>query len=263
MLGPNNLQEEAMGFQIVKYKEEDRVAVIELIAPVDTRDQLIRLGEEISDCCQKFKVNDQSLVLVIAEEFPGVLAIENRIGSIGRELSGYMSFSQSIAECERPVIIGIRGDALDLGLEMALACDVRISSETSRFGFCAVKDGLMPWNGGTQRLSRTVGKSKALEMILTGELIDAQEANRIGLVSRLVHAEEVKATAVRLAKDMASKSGISLNYCKEAILKGMDLTLEQGVRLEADLYFLMHTTHDREEGIKAFQEKRKPEFLGN
>lgn len=251
-----------MGYQIVKFKEKENVAVIEFIAPIDTQDQLNQLSEEISEGCQKFRMNDESSVLVITEKDPGVFAIENRTGSIGRELPGYISISQSIGECEKPVIIGIMGDAVDLGLEMALACDVRVASESARFGFCQVKVGLMPWDGGTQRLVRTVGKGKALEMILTGELIDAQEANRIGLISRIVPDEKVTTTVMGLAKDMASKSSISLQYCKEAIGKGIDLTLEQGLRLEADLYFLMHTTHDREEGIKAFQEKRSPRFEG-
>jgi enoyl-CoA hydratase/carnithine racemase len=253
-----------MGYRrIVRFSEEDRVAAIELISPIDSLDQITLLSEEISECCQNLRVNGGSSVLIITEGAPGLFAIENRSGSIGSGFSGSVSLSQSIAQCERPVIIGIRGDAVDLGLEMALACDVRIASETSRFGFCQVKAGLIPYDGGTQRLLRTIGKGKAMEMILTGELIDAREANRIGLISRIVPAEKVVATVMRLAKDMASMSPISLEYCKEAIIKGMDLTLEQGLRLEADLYFLMHTTRDREEGIKAFQEKRTPEFKGN
>jgi enoyl-CoA hydratase/carnithine racemase len=219
-------KDKAMGYQFVKFEIRDRVAVIELL-PVERRNQLARLTEEISECCHKFRMKDENSVLVITEGAPGLFAIENRIGSIGKELPGYISISQSIGECEKPVIIGILGDAVDLGLEMALACDVRVASETSRFGFCQVKVGLMPWDGGTQRLSRAIGKEKAMEMILTGELIDAQEANRIGLISRVVPAEEVTTTVMRLAKDMASKSPISLTYCKEAIIKGMDLTLEQ------------------------------------
>jgi len=252
-----------MGYQVVNFKDEGRVAVIELVAASDTQDQWIQLSEEISECCHTFRMNDEISVLVITEEVPGLFAIGNRIGSMGTELPGYRSISQSIGECEKPVIIGILGDAVDWGLEIALACDVRIALETSRLGFRQVKVGLMPWDGGTQRLSRTVGKAKALEMILTGELIDAREALRTGLISRIVPADEVIPTVMGLAKDMASKSSISLEYCKEAIAKGMDLTLEQGLRLEADLYFLMHTTRDRREGIKAFQEKRKPEFKGN
>jgi enoyl-CoA hydratase/carnithine racemase len=251
-----------MRYQIVKFKEEDQVAGIELVAPIDNQEQVSQLTEEISECCQQFRMNDEISVLVIIEATPGLFAIESGNGSILRDLAGDISIPQSIGECEKPVIMGIKGDAVDLGLEMALACDVRVASESSRFGFCQVKVGLMPWDGGSQRLSRTVGKAKALEMILTGELIDAQEANRIGLVSRIVPTEEVTTTVMSLAKDMAFKSPISMEYCKEAITKGMDLTLPQGLRLEADLYYLMHSTRDREEGIKAFKEKRKPEFRG-
>jgi enoyl-CoA hydratase/carnithine racemase len=158
--------------------------------------------------------------------------------------------------------MGITGNAVGLGLELALACDICVAAETARFGLPQIKEGLLPRDGGTQRLPRTIGKGKTLEMILTGEDIDAQEANRVGLVSLLVPAGEVQATVMKMAHDMASKSPISLRYCKEAINKGMELTLEQGLRLEADLYYLMHTTRDREEGIKAFREKRKAEFKG-
>jgi enoyl-CoA hydratase/carnithine racemase len=178
-------------------------------------------------------------------------------------LTESFSITESLAEMESPVLAGIAGDAIGLGLELALACDVRIASERARFGLPQVGAGVMPWEGGTQRLVRTVGRSKALEMILTGEPIDAREANRIGLVSRLVPDDEVVTTVMKMAQDMVSKSPISMEYCKEAINKGMDLTLAQGLRLEADLYFLMQSTRDREEGIKAFKEKRKPEFKGN
>jgi len=252
-----------MGYQVVNFKNEDNVSVIQLVTAVDSQDEVILLSQEISECSQKFRMNHDNSVLVITEAVPGLFGKRDRIESIRRELPGYIPISESIGECEKPVIIGILGDVVDWGLEIALACDVRVASGTSRFGFRQVKSRLMPWDGGTQRLSRTVGKAKALEMILTGELINAQEAHRIGLVNRLVSAEEVVPTVMTLAKDMASKSSVSMEYCKEAIIKGMDLTLDQGLRLEADLYFLMHTTHDRKEGIKAFQEKRKAEFKGN
>jgi enoyl-CoA hydratase/carnithine racemase len=249
--------------KILGFKEEGAVAVVEMTTSIDSPDKLIRLSREISDCCEKFRMNDGNLVLAIIERTPGLLALEQQSGFTAMGFPASVSLAQSIADCERPVMIGIRGNAVGLGLELALACDIRIASETSRFGLPQIGEGLMPCDGGTQRLCRTVGKAKALEMILTGELIDAREANRIGLVSRIVPAEQVLPTVMRLARDMASKSPISLEYCKESIMKGMDLTLEQGIRLEADLYFLLHTTHDRREGIKAFQEKRKPEFKGN
>ena len=117
-------------------------------------------------------------------------------------------------------------------------------------------------NGGTQRLPRLVGKGKALELVLAGDTIDAQEAHRIGLVNRVVPENVLEKTVMELAKDIASKSPIALRYAKEAMNAGLDLTLEQGLRLEADLYMLLHTTSDRTEGIRAFQEKRKPRFTG-
>jgi len=126
-----------------------------------------------------------------------------------------------------------------------------------------VAAGQMPWDGGTQRLSRLVGRGKALEMILLGEPIEALEAYRIGLVHKVVPPVELMQVVSDMARKMALMSPISLAYTKEAVKKGMDLTLEQGLRLEADLYYLIHTARDRIEGIKAFQEKRRPEFKGD
>jgi enoyl-CoA hydratase/carnithine racemase len=120
----------------------------------------------------------------------------------------------------------------------------------------------LPSDGGTQRLPRLVGQGKALELILTGRLIDAVEAERIGLVHRLVAAEALRSSAMDIALEMASKSPLSLRYAKEAVYGGMDLTLNQGVKMEMDLYLLLFSTRDRVEGITAFKEKRKPRFEG-
>ncbi len=120
----------------------------------------------------------------------------------------------------------------------------------------------IPFDGGTQRLPRLVGRTKALEMILTGLKVDSREANRIGLINRVFPQNELMPSALMLAEELSAKGPIALRYAKEAVMKGMDMTLEQGLRLEADLYFLLHTTQDRQEGIKAFREKRTPGFEG-
>jgi len=161
-----------------------------------------------------------------------------------------------------PTIAAINGDAFGQWLELALACDIRISAEDARFSMPQVTYGEIPWDGGTQRLARLVGRGKALEMILTGEVIDALEAYRVGLVNRVVPRKALMKEAIALASEMADKGPIALRFAKEAVCKGMDLTLEQGLRLEADLYFLLHTTQDRTEGIRAFIEKRPPKFEG-
>jgi enoyl-CoA hydratase/carnithine racemase len=178
------------------------------------------------------------------------------------EETTFESLTEPISRLDCPVIAAISNDAVGQGLELALACDIRIASETACFGLPQMKTGHLPWDGGTQRLSRLVGGSKALEMILTGETIDAQEALRIGLVHKVVQKEELMKVALKMAQEMASKGPIALRYAKEAIYKGMDMTLEQGLRLEADLYLLIHTTRDRIEGIQAFREKKTPKFEG-
>lgn len=168
----------------------------------------------------------------------------------------------SIAAIDRPVIAAINGEAIGLGLEIALAADIRIASDKAVFGLPQLADGKMPADGGTQRLPRIVGRGKALEMLMTADTISASQALEIGLVSKTVAAAELETEVRKLAETVAAKGPVALRYLKEAIVKGMDMTLDQGLRLEADLYFLLHTTSDRTEGIKAFQEKRLPRYEG-
>jgi enoyl-CoA hydratase/carnithine racemase len=173
-----------------------------------------------------------------------------------------LSVVTPVASLAIPVIAAINGDALGQGLELALACDIRIAVGSARFGFPQIASGSMPRDGGTQRLPRLIGRGKAMEMLLTGQSVDAAEAYRIGLVSKVVRQEELMPAAMDIAQSLASRAPLAVRYGKEAVLKGMDLTLEQGLRLEADLYFLLQTTRDRAEGIKAFLEKRSPKFKG-
>jgi enoyl-CoA hydratase/carnithine racemase len=168
----------------------------------------------------------------------------------------------AIAGIDRPVIAAINGDAIGEGLEIALSADIRVAAAKARFGLPPVAYGRIPVDGGTQRLPRIVGRGKALELLLTGDIISADEALEIGLVSRVVPPDELDAVVAELAGAIAARGPIALRYLKEAVLKGMDMTLEQGLRLEADLYFLLHTTSDRTEGITAFREKRASRYKG-
>ncbi len=169
---------------------------------------------------------------------------------------------EAVASLSKPVIAALNGDALGAGLELALACDIRLSREDARFGFPQVREGMIPMSGGTQRLPRIIGLAKALELILTGEPIDADEALRIGLVSRVVLPNELTKVAEELAASILKGAPLAVRYGKEAVRQGTDLPFAEGARLEADLSLLLQTTADRAEGIRSFQEKRNAEFQG-
>jgi enoyl-CoA hydratase/carnithine racemase len=178
------------------------------------------------------------------------------------DLVANLSLASAISSLNQPIIAVIQGNAFGQGLELALACDIRICSDQSFFSMSQITIDEMPFDGGTQRLSRLVGRTRALEMILTGLQIDSGEAKSIGLVNQVLPASELMPSAWKMAEELAARGPIALRYAKEAVMKGLDMTLEQGLRLEADLYFLLHTTRDRQEGITAFREKRPPQFEG-
>ncbi len=169
---------------------------------------------------------------------------------------------RSIENCPKPVVAGINGFALGGGCELALACDIRIAAENARFGQPEVGLGIIPGFGGTQRLTRLVGKGRALEMILSGEMIDAAEAHRIGLVNKVVPAEHLQETAIQLAMTILSKSPHAVRLAKEAICNGLELDLDRANQYEAELFGLCFTANDQKEGMQAFLEKRPAEFEG-
>jgi len=238
--------------QSLAVQRKDNVIVISMMGSGDDREKTARLCDELSELCAEIAWDEEIRVVVLTGS-------EEKSFSMRGDFEG-ISLASSISRLDQPVIAAIHGDAIGVGLELALASDVRIATEISHFGLPQIEAGLIPWEGGTQRLPRLVGRGKALEMILTGEVIDAKEAYRIGLVNRVVPPEDIVKVTMDLSYEMASKGPISLRYAKEAVSKGMDLTLDQGLRLEADLYLLLHTTKDRTEGIQAFREKRSPKL---
>jgi enoyl-CoA hydratase len=256
-----------MAAENITCHKKEHVAFISINTILEGHMEISYLSDELRDICSIIRSDNEVRVAVVTSSLENAFSLgENVISDVSgaEEEAGIQSctLADPIAEINKPVIAGINGNAVGLGLELVLACDIRISTEKSFFGLPHMKAGTIPGDGGIQRLSRLVGKGKALEMILTGDMIEAHEANRIGLVNRIVSPLELNGAVSDLAHKMAAKSPIALKYAKEAVHDGMDLTLEQGLRLEADLYFLLHTTEDRREGIKAFQGKRSPNFRG-
>ncbi|MFH0769708.1 MAG: enoyl-CoA hydratase-related protein [Chloroflexota bacterium] len=244
-----------MHYETCIYTTKGHVAYITLNRP--EADNIInqQLAQEMEDICSGINQDDNIYVVVIT-------GAGDRTFCGGSEPDTKYNVAKAISRIDRPIIAAVNGNALGQGLELALSCDIRLASQKAHFGFPQVTMGLIPMDGGTQRLPRIVGKGKALELILTANIISAEEALEIGLVSKVVSQENLASEVEALVNTMASKAPLALRYVKEAVNKGMDLTLEQGLRLEGDLYFLLHTTTDRTEGIKAFLGKRPPKFKG-
>jgi enoyl-CoA hydratase len=170
---------------------------------------------------------------------------------------------ETIHAVSKPTIAILNGDAFDEGLELALAVDLRIALTSARLALTQLQRGMLPRFGGTQRLPRLVGAAQGLKMLLTGETIEGEEALRLGLVTYLApDARKLEGVARDLLAAVESRGPLGVRMVKEAVRKGLDMTLEQGIRLEEDLYALLQTTADRAEGVRAFLDKRKPIFRG-
>jgi enoyl-CoA hydratase/carnithine racemase len=162
----------------------------------------------------------------------------------------------------KPVIAAVNGYALGGGCELAMACTIRLASETAKFGQPEVKIGIMPGYGGTQRLPRLVGKGRALQLILTGEVIDAEEAHRIGLVNEIVQSSGLIARAEAILKQINANGPQGVRFSIEAVNKGLETTMDEGLVIEASLFALCAATEDKKEGTTAFLGKRTPQFKG-
>lgn len=244
-----------MPYRTIKYSAQGHIARITLDRPSagNTVDSV--MDGELAEVCRAINEDDNIYVVVVTG------AGEYFCCGAG-DHPGDFHPAAAVSGIDCPVIAALNGDALGEGLEIALSCDIRIASDRARFALPQVTQGRLPADGGTQRLPRIVGPGKALEMLLTADIISAEQALEIGLVSKVVPAETLVKETEKLAETVGAKGPLALRYLKEAVNKGMDMTLEQGLRLEADLYFLLHTTADRTEGINAFREKRPLRFEG-
>ena len=249
-----------MSYRTLTYQRSGGVGVITLNRPEANNAINIELATAMADICSEIN-QDQEIRVVTVTGAGETFSVGTDWSNLseGMELQ---SVATAVSGLNCPVIAAINGDALGQGLELALACDLRIAAETARLGLPHIASGLTPWDGGTQRLPRLVGRAKAMEMLLLGEAVTAKEAYRLGLVNRVVQLEELSAVVADTAQRMASSAPLALRYVKEAVDKGLDLTLEQGLRLEVDLCMLLQTTEDRTEGISSFREKRYPKFKG-
>jgi enoyl-CoA hydratase len=167
-----------------------------------------------------------------------------------------------IRKLKKPVIAAVSGFALGGGCELAMSCDMIVASESAKFGQPEINLGVIPGAGGTQRLTKAIGKARAMEMILTGKMFGAQEMFEAGLVTKVVDADLYLEEALELAREIASKPTIAVQLAKESVLKSFDLTIESGLELERKNFYLLFATEDKFEGMKAFVEKRKAEWKG-
>jgi len=258
-----------MQLENVLFEKRGRVAIITVNRPDKLNALNVRTRQEILAALDQAGSDDEIRVVVITgagekafvagadiNEFAGKTALQQREVMKGRRAFDAME------DFPKPVIAMINGFALGGGCELALACDIRIASSKARLGQPEIKLGIIPGGGGTQRLTRLIGEGKAMELMLTGDMIGAEEALQLGLVNHVVAPEELEARTLELANRIAEMSPVALAMAKQAVKNAARLDLRAGLDAEVDLFSLCFSSEDKEEGVRAFIEKRKPEFKG-
>jgi enoyl-CoA hydratase len=258
-----------MAFENLKLEMRGQIAVVTVNRPDKLNALDLRTREEIVAAFAELRLDDKVRVAVITgagdkafiagadiADFAGKKAAEQR------EIMKRIPAFDAVGAFPKPVIAMVNGFALGGGCEVALACDLRVASTKAKFGQPEIRLGIIPGGGGTQRLPRLIGETKAMELILTGEMIDAQEALRLGLVNYVVAPEELESKTMELAQKIADMSPIAAAMAKQAVRNASRLTLPEGVESELDLFALCFASEDKEEGVRAFLEKRKPLFHG-
>jgi len=258
-----------MVYQNILIETSDRISTLTINRPDKrnalnqaTRDEILHAFDSLQSAtdCRVLIVTGAGDKAFIAgadiSEFDGRTALTQR-----EAMKGLRVFT-AVEEFPKPVIAMINGFCLGGGLEFALACDVRIAADTAKLGQPEINLGIIPGGGGTQRLTRLVGEGKSMELILTGDLIDATEAKAIGLVNDVVPASQLRERVRILAARIAEKSPIALRMAKEAVKTAARMNLREGLDRETDLFSLTFASEDKNEGVRAFLEKRKPDFKG-
>src|SRR2546423_2040385 len=263
------LKQLSQNYETILVKRRGSVAIITINRPEKRNALNIQTRAEGAAVLDELRDDDSVRVVIFTgagdkafiagadiAEFAGRTALAQRAVMVGRSLfNAFDTFP-------KPIIAMVNGYCLGGGCEVALACDIRIASETASFGQPEINLGIMPGGGGTQRLTRLVGEGKAMEMILSGEIISAQEAFRLGLANQVVPADHLEAKTMEIANRIAEKSPIAVRLAKEAVKVASRSNLDEGLRREVDLFALCFATEDKDEGVAAFLEKRKPIFKG-
>jgi len=259
-----------MTYQTLLFDVRDGVAFVTINRP----DKLNALNDqvmaELGDVAERLATGDDIRGGILTGAGPKAFVAGADIGDLARQgpfdgkaraLRG-QAVLRRLETCGKPVIAAVNGFALGGGCELAMACHLRIASENAKFGQPEVKLGIAPGYGGTQRLPRLVGKGVALQLILTGETIDAREAHRIGLVNKVVPSAELLAEAEKLLRGILAMGPLAVRLALEAVDRGLEMSLDEGLLLEANHFGLLAATHDMKEGLGAFLEKRAPKFEG-
>jgi enoyl-CoA hydratase len=254
-----------MAFQNIIVETKDKVGLITLNRPQALNALNSALVAELNQAVDAFEADPNIGAIVITgsdKAFAAGADIKEMQAKTYQEVytEDFISSWERLTRSRKPVIAAVAGFALGGGCELAMMCDFIIAADTAKFGQPEITLGIMPGAGGTQRLTRFVGKSKAMEMCLTGRMMDAAEAERAGLVSRVVPAADLVAEALKAAGKIAAMSLPAVMMTKETINRAYETTLSEGVRFERRVFHAMFATEDQKEGMAAFAEKRKPAF---
>ncbi|MDN4166930.1 enoyl-CoA hydratase-related protein [Cytophagales bacterium LB-30] len=256
-----------MEFIKVTPQYQNHIALIELNRPKELNALNLQLMGELRDALKMLDAEDSVRVIVLTgneKAFAAGADIKQMAGksAIDMYLVDQFSTWDQIKKTKKPLIAAVSGFALGGGCELAMTCDMIIASETAKFGQPEIKIGVMPGAGGTQRLTKAIGKAKAMEMVLTGKFISAEEAERYGLVNRVVPVALYLEETMKLAKEIAEMSPIATRLAKEAVNRSFETSLEEGLQFERKNFYLLFASEDQKEGMNAFIEKRKADFKG-